>query len=349
MPGELEDRVAAALEALDFSGVVVIDGPDGPLVRLARGLADRASGRRNDLATRFGLASASKLFTAVAILRLAERGAVDLDRPLVEFLDPSRRPTHLDPRVTTRHLLTHTSGLADYFDEYADEDYAAIWQRVSPGRMRTPADMLELFRELPPRAAPGDEVRYCDAAFVLLGVVVEDAAGGPFPEVVRREVFEPAGMTASGYPALDDVVPDLAVGYQPPAEPHAAWRSNVYAIPAVGGGDGGAIAPADDLVAFLRAVRDGRLVGRRLLDAALSPVTRRDDEPWSYGLGFQVMGEGRRRWVGHPGEDPGYSARLRWYPAGDLRVVILSNVTDGSAGARGAVEAAIFGEAVDGD
>jgi CubicO group peptidase (beta-lactamase class C family) len=345
MPSAAQSRLAAALDALDFSGVVVVDGPSGARVRVARGLADRATGRAIALDSRFGLASASKLFTAVTVLRQAERGALQLDAPVHERLAPDRRPTALDPRVTARHLLTHASGISDYFDEYGDEDYAAIWDRVPAGRMRTPADMLELFRDLPPRGAPETEVRYCNAAFVLLGLLAEAVAGAPFPEVVAADVFEPAGMVASGYPALDEPIPDLAIGYLPPHADGRPWRSNVHAIPVVGGGDGGAICPADDLLAFLRALRDGRLLGRPMLAEATTPLTGREDEPWRYGLGFQVAGEGQRRWVGHPGEDPGYSVRLRWYPELDVRVVILSNVTDGTAEARAAVETELFGVA----
>ncbi|HVL53658.1 MAG TPA: serine hydrolase domain-containing protein [Vitreimonas sp.] len=338
----LAERVTAGLDAIDFSGVVVVDGTDGPIVRLARGLADRATGRPTGMATRFGVASASKLFTTVAALRQAARGELGLDVPLVDLLPPASRPTQLDARVTTRHLLTHTSGMTDYFDEYAGDDYAVIWRRVPAGRMRAPADMLELFRHLPPRAAPGEEVRYSNAGFVLLGIVVETVGRAAFPDVVAREVFEPAAMAGSGYPATDDVVLDLAIGYLPPTEPGGSWRSNAHAIPVVGGGDGGAISAADDLVAFLRALRDGRLLDEPLLRAALTPATQREDELWSYGLGFQVAGEGEQRWVGHTGEDPGYSARLRWYPSLDLRMVVLSNVTNGAAPARAAVEAALF-------
>ncbi len=338
----LGGRVASALDDIDFCGVAIVDGPDGALVEVARGAADRSAGRPHTASGRFGLASASKMFTAVAVLRLVERGAATLDTPVTDLLPAADRPTRLDAAVTLRHLLTHTSGMTDYFAEDGDEPYEATWSSVPSYRMRTPRDMLELFRDLPQRAAPGTEVRYCNAAFVLLALVVEALSQRSFPEAVDFDVFRPAAMTSSGYPGLDDVAPGLAVGYLPPDAADRRWRSNIFSIPVVGGGDGGAVSTAADVVGFLRALRDGVFGSGPLFQAAFAPATRDPGGRWSYGLGLQVGDEGRRRWIGHPGEDPGYSARAVWYPADDLRLVLLSNVTDGAGGARRAVETVLF-------
>ena len=136
--------------------------------------------------------------------------------------------------MTLEHLLTHTSGIADYCDEYGDEPYEMVWQRANPAAVRAPRDLLPLFAELPALAAPGTEVRYCNAAFVLAGLAIEALTGQSFYDAVAEAVLEPAGMSATGYPALDDVIPDIAVGYLPPADddPAGPWRSNLYAIPA---------------------------------------------------------------------------------------------------------------------
>jgi CubicO group peptidase (beta-lactamase class C family) len=337
-PDGFAAHVAGALEKLDFHGVVLVDGPAGTELEFARGEADRGAHLPLRAASRFETASVSKLFTAVALLRQVERGEADLDAPLVDWLPEDRRPTTLDGAATLRHFLTHTSGITDYFDEQGNEPYEAIWERVPGAAMRTSRDMLSLFRDLPPRARPGEEVRYCDAGFVVLGNVVEHLAGVPFPEAVRREVFEPAGMTASGYPALDDIEPDLAIGYLPPDDRDPRWRSHVLSLPAVGGGDGGAVSNTADLVRFMRALRDERLIHNPLLAEAIAPAVHDAEEGGSYGLGFLIYGEGARRAIGHTGEDPGYSARALWYPEADVRIVVLSNVTWAAGPARGAVE-----------
>ena len=320
-------ELAAALDGIDFSGVVLAVGPDGVLAEVARGIADRATGRQIAPASRFGIASAAKLFTAVTLVGLFERGLAAPATRVADVLDPELRPRDLDPRTTLEHLLTHTSGIADYCDEYGDEPYEAVWLRANPNAMRAPRDLVPLFADLPAVAEPGAEVRYCNAAFVLAGLAVEAISGRSFYEAVTDAVLEPAGMTATGYPALDDVIPDIAVGYLPPADddPGGAWRSNLYAIPARGQPDGGAFTTASDMVRFLDAFREGRLVGPAWVDEMLRSRVRDEREGTSYGLAWWLSGQGTRRWVGHPGGDPGYVARVRWYPETGVRLVVLAN------------------------
>lgn len=318
--GPLAAELAVTLEAIDFSGVVLLVGPDGILAEVAQGIADRATGRPIVPASRFGTASASKLFTAVTLARLFEQGSAGPATPLADVLDRDLQPRSLDPRVTLEHLLTHTSGIADYCDEYGDEPYEAVWLRANPATVRTPRDLVPLFVDLPALGAPGEAVRYCNAGFVLLGLAIEVLAGRSFYDAVAEAVLVPAGMTSTGYPALDEVIPDVAVGYLPPEDddPGGAWRTNLYAIPARGQPDGGAFATAADLVRFLDAFREGRLVSPAWRDEMLRPHIRDAREDTAYGLCWWIEGDGIRRWVGHPGGDPGYVAQLRWYPESGL-------------------------------
>ena len=95
----------------------------------------------------------------------------------------------------------------------------------------------------------------------VLALVLEELAGLAFPDVVAADVLRPAAMTATGHFPLDDVIPDFATGYLEPEQPGGSWRTNVFSMPSVGSGDGGAIATATDLAAFLRAYDDGTLLG----------------------------------------------------------------------------------------
>ena len=96
--------LAAELAAIDFSGVLLAVGPDGILAEVAMGDADRANGRPNAMSTRFAVASVGKLFTAVAVVRLVERGLVTLDARAVDLLPEDRRPSGLAADVTLEHL-----------------------------------------------------------------------------------------------------------------------------------------------------------------------------------------------------------------------------------------------------
>jgi CubicO group peptidase (beta-lactamase class C family) len=337
------DALRAWLDTVDFSGVIHIAdaSSDAPAVTICRGLADRSAGVPITSATRFGTASTTKLITGLAAARLVDRGRLSYDARVVDLLDAASRPRNLDAAVTLGHLLSHTSGIGDYADDLDGPPYETIWESTPPGTIRRPADLLPLLRNVPPRAAPGDEVRYNNGAFVLAGLALEAVTGQPYPALVRDEVFTPLGMTSSGFWPLDGVEPHLAVGYLPP-DPDAvfgvkrlAWQTNVHAIPALGQPDGGAQATAGDLVRLL----DG-LTGRGAADGYLSGATRtvmrgpHATDPRTgarYGFGVVHAGAGQGARLGHGGDDPGFACRAYAYPELDLRVVVMSNVTEGAA------------------
>jgi CubicO group peptidase (beta-lactamase class C family) len=343
--GPRGEELAARLAEIDFSGVVLAVGPDGVLAEVAQGIADRAGGRPITPSSRFGIASVTTLFTAVTLVSLVEQGRAALSTPVVEVLGPEDRPRDLDPGVTLEHLITHTSGIGDYADETGDEPYEAIWLRVNPAVIRSPRDLLPLFATLPAAAAPGAEVRYNNSAFVLAGLAIEAITGRSYYDAVEAADLVPAGMVDTGFPAFDDVISDLAIGYLPPPDddPGGAWRSNVFALPARGQPDGGAFSTAADLVRFLDAFRDGRLLAPGWRDEMLRPRVHDAREETDYGLAWWVSGEGRRRWVGHPGGDPGYVARLRWYPEAGVRLAVLANRSNRAGPATSLAEALLLG------
>jgi CubicO group peptidase (beta-lactamase class C family) len=298
---------------LELSGVAVVTGPGGVEFSHCRGLADRAAGVDNSLRTRFALASVTKMFTAVAIARTV----ADLHAPVAGLLPPERRPATLHPDVSVHHLLTHTSGIADYAEEDGDEavEYADLWIERPCYSMTRPADFLPLFGDLPPYTPPGQGWRYSNAGYVLLGMIVEELTGESHVDSVDRLVFRSAGMDGSGFFRLDEPRPDLAVGYLP------SGRTNIYSTPVIGGADGGAFATAGDLDRFLRAY--GELVADRL-PLMLTPHVRLTDSI-DMGYGAFLYPDGR---FGHGGGDPGVSTLIQRLPGPDATVVVLANTED---------------------
>jgi D-alanyl-D-alanine carboxypeptidase len=342
--GRLGEAIAADLARADFSGVALVQGADGLLAEVALGDADRANGRPNTMATRFAIASVGKLFTAVAVVRLVERGELSLDSRAADLLPPDRRPAGLGSDVTLEHLLTHRSGLTDYVDDAGGQDFAELWVDRNPGHMRAPADLLPLFGDRPPRAAPGVEVRYNDGAFVLLGLILEAVTRRSYYDVVADEVFAPAAMTATGFPALDDVEPDLAIGYLRPEAEGERWRTNIYATTGRGQPDGGAYTTAADLIAFLDAFIAGRLVGERWRDEMLRRRAWSAEDEVHYGLCFQIHGEGPRTRIGHSGGDPGVGAIVSWFPEQGIRMALITNAPPGVAAGIRTLESLVIPE-----
>ncbi len=319
-------------DSRDLSGVMLLTRGGEVLLEACVGLADRATDIPVTPATRFGIASVTMMFTACAVMSLVREGMVQLQTPVVQVLPAGRRPATLGPEVTVHHLLCHTSGIADYCEEEEDSpaycvDYAQLWRETPCYSLTTPADFLPLFGELAPYRPPGTRFQYSNAGYIVLGLLVEELTHQPFPEVVRQRVFDPAGMTESGFFRLDEPVSDVAVGYRN-LSPDGPWRSNVYSMPVVGGADGGAMCTARDLDRFLTAYSDGTLLGP-LQDVT---VTRHADAGDGFGEGYGVhlYPDGR---IGHGGSDPGVDALVHRWPRDDVHLVVLLNVEAGLGGA----------------
>ena len=329
MADEVWERVERGLDDLErqdgFSGSVLVTRGATALLERGVGVADRASGTPVTPGTRFGLASLSKMFTAAAVLSCVRDGLLAPGDRVADLVPADRRPRTMADEVTVHHLLSHTSGIGDYAEEDEDvanyvEDYASLWVDRPTYAMERPLDFLPMYADAPPVAEPGTRFHYCNAGYVLLGQVLEEVTGQTFVDAVTERVFVPAGMSRSGYLRLDESLPDVAVGYLP-REPGGPWRTNLFSVPVVGGGDGGALATAGDIDRFLRAIASGGLLGEEtsaLMRTRHAPVA---DGIWM-GYGLFVRADGS---FAHGGGDPGVETMARHWPDRDLTLVVLSN------------------------
>lgn len=184
-----------------FSGAVEVTCQDQIIAAAAYGQANLAEERPNQRSTRFGMASGSKLFTAIAVCQLVEQGKLSFAGKVLGYLKGQEFPL-FSPEFTIHQLLTHSSGIPDYFDEEVMEDFAALWEDKPMYTLRRPADFLPLFGTQPMMFTPGERFHYNNAGYILLGLLVEKASGMAFTEYVEQHIFRPCGMRDSGYFAL---------------------------------------------------------------------------------------------------------------------------------------------------
>lgn len=333
----LDTHLREAADADTFSGVVLLERDGEPLFERAYGVASRRWGVPVRTSTRFDVASVTKLFTAVAVLQQVGEGRLGLDDRIHDHVDLAG--TTIPREVTIRHLLTHTSGIADDADEEAGESYEALWvDRPSYSVTRT-ADFLPGFVHKEPNFPPGEGCRYCNVGFVLAGLALESVTGTTYREYVREHVFARAGMDRSGFFRMDEAEPDVAEGWEPVREgpedegPVTGWRQNIYSYPPVGSPDGGAHVTARDLARFWAAVRGGELLPPDLTRAFLTPQVKHDDGDtdetddkdaesveraasvhYGFGLEFELLADGSVRSAYKEGINTGSSAMLRHYP-----------------------------------
>jgi CubicO group peptidase (beta-lactamase class C family) len=324
------EDIADQIGETGFSGVISL-APlgSGPSLDLAFGLAERSHGVPNTVETRFAMASGCKIFTAMAVGSLIQEGRIGLDTALADCV--RSRQFHFGSAVTIGQLLNHTAGVPDYHSEELGTDFAALWQERSCYRMTSIRDFLPLFETAPMKAQPGQGFLYCNAGFVLLGLVIEEQTGRDFREIVAERIFRPCGMTRSGYFAMDALPDNTALGYL--SEDESDWRTNIYSVPLIGGGDGGAFTTAQDMRLFWTSLLAGRLLARDWLDRFLAPSVQVGvrDAPWHYGRGVWLRQE-RGNWiVSVEGSDPGASLESQVWLSNGVILTVLSNTTDGAA------------------
>lgn len=291
--GSANESLEELLHREGFSGAVGVVR-DGVLVESgAAGWANAGLREKNSTATRFALASTSKLFTAVALLRLVEEGALSLEDPVGRFLPDYPNATIRDG-ATLRHLLQMRSGLGDFFgDAYAE----------GKDRLKDHSDYLPLFADEPLLFDPGEGVSYSNAGYILLGRIIEKVSGTDFYTHVDRAVFKPLGMTSTGYDSIVRLRPSTAIGYADVAGEEVA---NTDIVTGRGTAAGGRYSTLADFARFDAALRSGRLISRDSMTEIFGPG----------------LAEGKR--VGIAGRAPGVTTAYRLYPTG-LSIVVLGN------------------------
>ena len=318
--GRLADRVDELAVRERFSGVVRVDRPDGDGFARAYGFADRRSGIPNTVETRFGIASGTKGFTALAIVSLIEDGTLDRSTTARSVLGPDL--PLIDDGVTVEHLLAHRSGIGDYLDESTFDDTNAYLMPVPAHALDSTEAYLRVLDGFPQVSAPDERFAYNNGGFVVLALIAERASGVPFERLVRERVCEPAGMRATGFLRSDELPADAATGYLGVD----GVRTNVHHLPVLGSGDGGIFTRVDDVAAFWEAFFAGRIVSETWVAEMVRPRSHWAEERKRHGLGFHLHETSDVVWL--EGSDAGVSFASTYEPSTRTSATMISNVSD---------------------
>jgi CubicO group peptidase (beta-lactamase class C family) len=324
-------RYVDALEKVRlFSGSVRLERAGTVIVDKAWGYADLNSKARNTPETKINLGSASKMWTAAAVMKLIKDGRLSLDSRLSAFKLGVPLPANA-AEITIAHLLSHTSGLGNYFGpKYDAADKASL---------NTVDDFLPLAVPLENAFKPGSDYAYSNGGFLVLGKIVEIASGLSYSDYVRTVVFQPAGMKDSGCFAVDEGVANLATGYdrtQTDSDP--TFESNARFLPRRSVSAGGCYSTTGDMMRLFNFFESGALVSAETLAAFTSKQTPPGAEP--YGFGFQLDANGE--WYGHSGYFNGVGAVVRTYRKPDgWRFAVLANHRDAAENVGQFLDAAI--------
>jgi CubicO group peptidase (beta-lactamase class C family) len=262
--------------------------------------------------TLFGLGSVTKPFTAQAVLLLEQQGKLRLDDGITLYLPDA--PTH-GRKITIAHLLTHTSGIANFVTQ------PGFWPNTVRAE-RTSAEVTALFAGLAPDFEPGENYSYSNSAYVLLGRLIETLSGMPYSAFIESAIFAPLGMTQSRYMDDQRIIPRRAARYLREDD----WVRAPYFSASVTYAAGGLGATLDDLILWDHALREGMLISHELDARMQTPVRLKDGREMGYGLGWGLSRYRGRTVTHHAGGVPGYSSFVGRFLEDNMTIIVLSNI-----------------------
>ena len=300
----------------NFSGLISIKHNNEIVEQKAFGYADLANRIPNKIDTKFGTASAGKVFVATAILILIEKGYISFNSVIGDILSFDLK--QIDPKISIRQLLNHTSGIPDYFDESIMDDYEELWIDYPNYKIRKSSDLIPLFIDKPMMYPRGEKFQYNNTGYVVLDLIIEEITKEPFDTYLDKTIFTPSNMQNTGYFELDRLPANCANSYIFDKERNE-YRTNIFSIDAKGTGAGGAFTTATDIENFWYALLNEKLIGKDLLNKMLTSQIEEN----CYGYGLWLFNENTPYFQGC---DPGANFISSYDTKRKLSITILSNM-----------------------
>jgi CubicO group peptidase (beta-lactamase class C family) len=298
-----------------FNGAVLFAEKGEPLLMKTYGFTDYSRERELTPQSSFRLASVSKQFTAAGILRAAELGLLELDAPIITYIESQHK------EVAVRHLLNQTSGIPDEYMRLGEA------HRDSIGEVLTNADVVNLIYKFgsPATGKPGDAYAYSNTNYALLAAILESVSGKSFEDFMQAEIFDPLGMSNSRVFLLtskdtsftnktEDYITLLGESAESPPE----FLEGV-------GGDGNVFASPEDFLKWDEFWKgDNGIVRDSLLEQAFLKPTLNDGTTSDYGFGWLITTH--NQW--HNGSWLGARTSIARNPKAETVLVLLDNSTN---------------------
>lgn len=241
------------IEDDEFSGAVLIAKNGIPIFKEVAGDASKSYLIKNKIDTKFNIASVGKIFTGLAILQLEEQGKLSFDDTVDKYVGTDWLKPEVASKIQIKHLLTHTSGLDDYFKKAYAQNAVPAFRNLNDYKTLLSEDDL-LFE-------PGAKFSYSNSGMLILGVIIEKVSQESYFDYLDTHIFKPAGMVNSGGFYKDRPVENRATGYTKIYENNSVtFDNNQFTRILRGSPSGGAYSSVEDLLKFDAALRSNKLL-----------------------------------------------------------------------------------------
>lgn len=322
--GAVDRYLSIRAEMGRFSGAALIAQDGKIILRKGYGFADVEKRIPYTPETQHEVASISKMFTAMAALKLRDQGKLQLTDSICKYLEGC--PEIWQP-VTVQHLMRHTSGIPDYEEklELASDKYLEFMTKPNAS-----ARIFEDAKKLPLDFKPGEKFHYSNTGYVILSYIVQKAAGKPFEEFVTKTILQPAGMKSSGVFGYG-TPKNLAHGY---THGDIGWEKTLAGAPLTGGhlkkipqlplkplaGEANLYTTVDDLYRWSQVMDGSKLVPAEEVAEVFTPGLENYGYGWFIDRGFE------RKRMSHTGGLPGYISDFVKFPDDKITIILFSNL-----------------------
>lgn len=275
------------------------------------GFANKKQQRRPDNETLYRTASIAKPITAVAIMQLVERGVLDIDLPIHQYLPEF--PKKDKGNITIRQLLSHTSGVRHYH---------SMFDGISFAHYDSLIDAIDEFKSDPLEFVPGTSYLYTTYGYTILGAIIEKVTGLSFADHMQKNIFTPAGMT-------NTTLEDATQSYENKASLYIKFKNKFIKSPStdlsVKYPGGGYITTANDMLLFGNALLENILIKKETLDKMVdTSIHHKEGTPYGFGW-FVYEHERKGKILMHGGSQSGASSELNIVLDQGIVTVALSN------------------------
>lgn len=293
-----------------FSGAILIARDGKPIFSKAYGMANYELSVPNNVDTKFRIGSVSKQFTATAVMQLQERGKLNINDSICQYLDDC--PSAWKP-ITIKNLLNHTSGIVN-FTRLPEASGSFL---VLP---HTHSEIVNIFRNLPLESSPGEAYNYNNSGYYLLGLIIEKVSGITYAEYVRKNIFAPLGMNDTGSDDQQTIVKNRASSYSLGSD--YVFRNSAYTNMGILFSIGGAYSTVKDLLVWEQSFTHNKLLKSSTKEEMFTPGKG------NYGYGWVIDKLGSCARMYHDGGITSFSASLQRLPDAGLTVIAISNRGD---------------------
>jgi CubicO group peptidase (beta-lactamase class C family) len=323
---DMLERINICLEKMteddEFSGALLIAKDGDPLLKKAIGDASKSYQIKNKTNTKFNIASVGKIFTGIAVMQLAEQGSLSYEDTVSKYVGAEWLKPGVASAIQIKHLLTHTSGLGDYFQDAYSQNDVQVFRKLSDYKTLLADDELAF--------EPGTKFSYSNSGMIILGVIIEKVSGMPYFDYLEKHIFVPAGMKNTGGFYKDRPVENRATGYTKVYEnDEVTFNNNQFTRVMKGSPSGGAYSTVEDFLQLDRAIRSNKLLSVENTNLLFEGRPELNAGFHSYGFFLEEGNSGRI--ASHSGDGRGVNAEFSMYLDNGYTIIILSNYSRPSA------------------